>query len=822
MSTSDKLIYLNGTKQALKESINNIGGDITSETTFREYAQELDNIYDNLPKTTGEDTNLSLTTLKGKMNIIPKGDTQQTQYSGYNKMNTTNATIGYKPEGTTITIDSKGVINASTNVNYASINLPNMTLSSGKTYTFKRNFTGSYNTYLVDTNGENILVIGYNATSKTITPESDITINKLNGALVSGDNYFWLYEGTTDKSFEPFVGNTASPNPTYPQDIEVVTGTQEVKVENKNLFVCRTDITIGQSGTRNGITWKRTGENTFLFNGTATADFTFIIDKPSHLLENLRKGDTYTLSGCPSGGSSSTYRLQIYHSNLTSTTIDTGEGKPFTANIQSESNVAILIYNGYTANNLEFNVQIEKGSTKTEFQPHQEQTQIVELSSKNILPLNQADFTTTFYGVGIEVKSQVVKISGTPTDNISIMIGKNGVVTPTDNDRITFQLKSGTYKFTQFITGSSTTNVDIRLKDENTNIFYKTGATITLSETHTFAINILILGTDNKNAEIKAQLEEGSSASEYEEYYNYELCKIGNYQDYLYKTSGKNKFNGGTETKSAYPSTSVGSAVSYNNSSATYSYVNCAYLEQGKTYTISWVKNTPANTGGRDSVLVDNNDVILEVFSNLWIDSITSKTITPTHSGYIVLAMDKNSTNIMLNEGSTALPYEPYGSGEWYKKEYIGKTILTNSGWALYQTKTKTCRFVTQNYTGNIAPKKNTIVLSNYFKGYEGNTTIGNIDDNGVAPRDDEMGFTLQIDKTLASDITTLYSWLSTHNTEVYYALATANDIQITNETLIEQLDNLEKLKSYNGVTNINCSGNLSAILGVSAIKGES
>ena len=74
---AEKLTYLDGTKQALKESINNIGGDITSETTFREYAQELDNIYDNLPKTTGESSSLSLNTLKGKMNITPKGDTSQ-------------------------------------------------------------------------------------------------------------------------------------------------------------------------------------------------------------------------------------------------------------------------------------------------------------------------------------------------------------------------------------------------------------------------------------------------------------------------------------------------------------------------------------------------------------------------------------------------------------------------------------------------------------------------------------------------------------------------------------------------------------------------
>ena len=73
----DKFNYSFEAKDLIKDSINNLGGSITSETELKEYAQELDNIYDNLPKTTGEGTNLSLTTLKGKMNIIPKGDTQQ-------------------------------------------------------------------------------------------------------------------------------------------------------------------------------------------------------------------------------------------------------------------------------------------------------------------------------------------------------------------------------------------------------------------------------------------------------------------------------------------------------------------------------------------------------------------------------------------------------------------------------------------------------------------------------------------------------------------------------------------------------------------------
>lgn len=78
MSIADKLIYLNGTKEKLKESINNIGGSITDETTFRAYATELDNIYSSLPKTTGEGSNLSLTTLKGRINVDDiLGDTTQ-------------------------------------------------------------------------------------------------------------------------------------------------------------------------------------------------------------------------------------------------------------------------------------------------------------------------------------------------------------------------------------------------------------------------------------------------------------------------------------------------------------------------------------------------------------------------------------------------------------------------------------------------------------------------------------------------------------------------------------------------------------------------
>ena len=66
---SEKLTYLNGTKQLLKDKINNLGGSIDDNTTFRQYANQLQNVYDNLPKTSyQEGTEVTLSnTLKGKL-----------------------------------------------------------------------------------------------------------------------------------------------------------------------------------------------------------------------------------------------------------------------------------------------------------------------------------------------------------------------------------------------------------------------------------------------------------------------------------------------------------------------------------------------------------------------------------------------------------------------------------------------------------------------------------------------------------------------------------------------------------------------------------
>ena len=77
-TTAQKLTYLNDTKSLLKDSINSLGGEITSQTTFRQYATELDSIYASLPKVSGTGSNIQLTpTKKGRITSQINGDTLQ-------------------------------------------------------------------------------------------------------------------------------------------------------------------------------------------------------------------------------------------------------------------------------------------------------------------------------------------------------------------------------------------------------------------------------------------------------------------------------------------------------------------------------------------------------------------------------------------------------------------------------------------------------------------------------------------------------------------------------------------------------------------------
>ena len=194
---------------------------------------------------------------------------------------------------------------------------------------------------------------------------------------------------------------------------------------------------------------------------------------------------------------------------------------------------------------------------------------------------------------------------------------------------------------------------------------------------------------------------------------------------------------------------------------------------------------------------------------------------------------DIDNLKIMLNKGDTALPYEPYGSGEWYKKEYIGKTVLNgtedirknNAGdsnnWVYYYKQTQ------YDYSALIISQ----CKSNYLRYVAGGVSnISSKEANGFASNSSYQVTYFNIGSILETNtleaLKTLLTQLYTNNNPLifYLVLVTPNDIKITDTNLISQLEAIDKMQSYEGTTIITStydSANSQMILGASGLKGE-
>lgn len=181
-----------------------------------------------------------------------------------------------------------------------------------------------------------------------------------------------------------------------------------------------------------------------------------------------------------------------------------------------------------------------------------------------------------------------------------------------------------------------------------------------------------------------------------------------------------------------------------------------------------------------------------------------------------------------IEKGSTATAYEPYQSqsyeldlgnlelckigdyqdyffkdnNKWYIKREIGKVVLdgteTDNMYA-YGTSGGVNRISTNLFINLIMPYTDTTrhidrIISNYFH----------------AKATDEVGSMYQYQKQVlfdtTSDITSVAlwkQWLTTHNVTVYYVLAEPTDEEITDNTLIGQLNAIENARSYDTITNI-------------------
>lgn len=138
---------------------------------------------------------------------------------------------------------------------------------------------------------------------------------------------------------------------------------------------------------------------------------------------------------------------------------------------------------------------------------------------------------------------------------------------------------------------------------------------------------------------------------------------------------------------------------------------------------------------------------------------------------------------------------------KWYLHKEIWKAVFigaSGENWSFQSGSVWKYRIGINNSLLSTSDTQPPMVLSNYYK-----AGIWNSSNNY------EMGSLPSISTTLAirnDDISTLEAfktWLSTHNLSVYYQLATPTNTEITDTTLISQLNALEQAQSKENQTNI-------------------
>ena len=364
-TTANKLSYLRETKSLLKDKIIDLGGTITDETTFEEYAEEVADLYNELPKTIGEGSKVILKNcLGGKLEIQAKGNTTQAALpSEYQAVEYIEST-GTQHIDTGINADNKlrvwldmqytgfpyDNINFGAIVTSPSIIRYHMSIQSTSLKPFFN--TTSYtvgtrdtNRHIIDMNpsagifsldgvnttvgsasfnvGMNFWLFGRNSNADIYHSNMKLYRCKMyyNGILVrdfipcykTADTTIGLYD-LVNNVFYANIGegvftkgnDVTIPNPDYPIDIKVATGNNIITITGKNL----SEIDRGAHSipyTASGLTYNF-NKNTITVTGTRVSSGI----GESYIFKKQFKTGSYTISGLPNKEVGNSDRATVY------------------------------------------------------------------------------------------------------------------------------------------------------------------------------------------------------------------------------------------------------------------------------------------------------------------------------------------------------------------------------------------------------------------------------------------------------------------------------------------------------------------------------
>lgn len=191
-------------------------------------------------------------------------------------------------------------------------------------------------------------------------------------------------------TFKPMLnkGTTALPYEKYiaPKDVEKV-----VVAKSPNLI----PYPFSTNTSNNSITATYNDDGSVTLNGTATADAYFW---QSHSMY-FKAGVTYTISGCPEGGSRDTYAL----TGSGWIPFDAGEGSTFTPDKDEKRSLAIFVRKDTTVDNLTFYPMLVKGTKALPYQKYDREVVWSKTSSSDETTSDEVvDDTTVLSDEGME------------------------------------------------------------------------------------------------------------------------------------------------------------------------------------------------------------------------------------------------------------------------------------------------------------------------------------------------------------------------------------------------------------------------------------
>lgn len=501
-------------------------------------------------ETDAEGTNLTINNTENGASFLDiqlKGQTSQYTTNGYQLFDinrTPSANVQYvinngfkltKGTNRTIQITLPNPIPAGTY--YISADVINSTLSSNNKINVS--FKNANNADVVG--NVTFLTNGVVTTTAEVKDLYFFIVNtETDTATITLDNIM-LNSGNTKKNFEPYTDG-ASPNPSYPQNVNVVTGNTSVKISNKNLWQNANNPII----TTYGITLTTNDDNSVTFTGSATNSSIYFTNVKKIMASDIKDGN-YTLSfGNGSNTSFLAYRLRKYN-GTTKTEIKAPTTLPianytYTLNLKNlidDDTIQVeldLVRYGTGSNDQTLYPQIEFGNTATSYIMHQEQNYEIDLPVENFWGGFDTDVPRTIESVTYtNYKDGSIKAVGTATANSYSL---NSSMAISNNHYIT--LAPGTYTLS-----GATKDCHLQIYAlDNTRIAYthntKFEDTFTLSNSTNCFVRVEVISTKSVNEIIYPQLERGTISHGYTPYGKtpIELCQIGEHQDYIYKNNG--------------------------------------------------------------------------------------------------------------------------------------------------------------------------------------------------------------------------------------------------------------------------------------------